>query len=141
MTKNYLERYKNTRTAIEAYMILFLFLLFIIIIYLLYNRISFVRNGDALTQHYPAFIYIGKFYRNALHDMIYDHVIPSTWDYSIGYGSDVITTLAYYGLTDWSTVIFAVFSNADNGVVLYTAMMLFRSFLAGLFLFYTVGKL
>ncbi len=98
---------------------------------------TLVRNGDALTQHYPAFLYIGRYYRVSLKEIFLTHRFPSMWDFSIGYGSDVIQTLTYYGLSDWSTVLFAVFSNSKNGTILYTAMMVFRTFLTGLsFLFF-----
>lgn len=119
--------------SIKLYLIFFIFVCFAIISYLIKYNITFVRNGDALTQHYPAFLYIGQYYRDAVKAILIEHKLPSTWDFKIGYGSDVITTLTYYGLTDWSTVIFAIFSNVENGAVLYTVMMMVRTFLAGLF--------
>ncbi len=114
------------------YTILFILALGILLSILIAHGKTFVRNGDALTQHYPAFLYIGRFYRKAVEGLLFHHTLPSTWDFSIGYGSDIIQTLSYYGLADWSTVIFAVFSNDINGTYLYTAMMIFRAFIAGL---------
>lgn len=116
---------------LKCYTVMFLAGLSLLVIALLYKNLTFVHSGDTLSQHYPAFLYIGQWYRAAIKSLLTEHSLPVMWDFSIGYGMDVTQTLAYYGMFDWSTVAFAVFSNTTNGPVLYTAMILFRTFLVG----------
>lgn len=113
------------------YVFLFLIIFGFLSGILLKDGNTLVRRGDALTEHYPAFLTIGRFYRETIQAAFTGQPLPSTWNFSFGYGTDLIQSLSFYGLADWSTVLFAVFSNISNGAFLYTIMMLFRTFLGG----------
>ena len=116
---------------LKCYTAMFLAGLSLVVAALFYKNLTFVHSGDTLSQHYPAFLYIGQWYREAIKCLLIEHSLPAMWDFSIGYGMDISQTLAYYGMFDWSTVAFAVFSNTTNGPALYTAMILFRTFIVG----------
>ena len=59
---------------------------------------------DALEQQYTTFVYIGKWFRSIVKTLISEHklIIPM-WDPSIGYGSDVFTTIgnAFFDPFQW----------------------------------------
>ena len=57
---------------------------------------SLVCNGDASIQHYPALAYYGSFIREIIKTFLFEHriEIPS-WDMTIGYGGDIVSTLHY----------------------------------------------
>ena len=63
------------------------------------NGQSFIQYGDTLKQHYPFLVYYGRWLRQAARCVLTGAAVP-TWDFSIGYGADIITTLSYYGLGD-----------------------------------------
>ena len=62
---------------------------------------SLVLEGDGWTQHLKALIYYGKYLRSIVRHLIHDHslVIPS-FDFYIGEGSDVLSTMHYYVMGD-----------------------------------------
>jgi len=74
------------------------------------NGKSLFRSYDGLDQHYIAFVYIGKWLRQIIKHIFVDHSFSvPLWDLSIGYGSDILTTLGAY-LPDpfnWFSVFFA----------------------------------
>ena len=62
---------------------------------------SLVWEHDSYTQHLKALVFISKWYRQSLKSLLrLDFKALSTYSFSIGYGSDTITTLAYYGVGD-----------------------------------------
>ena len=62
---------------------------------------NFIYNGDGFAQHYPGYIYYVRWLRKILKNIFLYHTfsIP-TWDFNIGYGSDIIKTLCYYIVGD-----------------------------------------
>ena len=88
--------------------------------------------GDGLYQHFNAFVYLGQYIRTVLDTLLREHrlVLPM-WDFSIGMGGDVITTLSYYGLGDPFCLLSAFFppERAELG---YTLAILLRLYCAGL---------
>ena len=92
---------------------------------------SFIWSVDGAFQHYNAFIYIGCWIRQLVSGLLPGRpfAIPM-WNWSIGYGGDVITTLAYYGIADpftWISAFFPVrYSEAG-----YELSILIRLFCAG----------
>lgn len=57
--------------------------------------------GDGLRQHYIALLYFGRWGRAVLSNLWACHglVVPM-WDFTIGYGADVLTTFNYYVIGD-----------------------------------------
>lgn len=102
-----------------------------------HNGKSFIwgdeSTGDGLRQHYTAFVYFGQWGRELLHNLFVSHqlTIP-TWDFSIGYGSDLITTLNYYVLGDPLNLV-ALATPAAAAEYVFSALVPVRLYLAGLF--------
>ena len=88
--------------------------------------------SDGLYQHLNAFTYIGEYVRRIISTLFTERrfVLPM-WDFSIGYGSDVLTTLSYYGLGDPFSLLAAFFtpSSAEVG---YHIVVLLRMWCSGL---------
>lgn len=115
-----------------AYTILFAIMACVVFAPFYYNNKSFVWSRDGLTQHLPALTYWGSAMRQTLENIFVHHTfeIPM-WDLSIGYGSDLITTLHYYAIGD-PLNLFAVLVPADKTEYLYCALVILRVYLAGL---------
>ena len=65
-----------------------------------YGKLPIWKN-DGLYQHYNAFLYYGQWWRDLLHNIFVEHkFVAPVWEWSIGYGADVITTLSYYVFGD-----------------------------------------
>jgi len=66
-----------------------------------YYKKSMIWAYDGLYQHYNAFVYLGSWCRELLKNIVIEHnfVLPM-WEWGLGYGSDVFTTLSYYTFGD-----------------------------------------
>lgn len=82
---------------------------------------SIIWSEDGIQQHYPALLYYSEWLKNGM----------NLWDFSLGFGSDVLTTLNYYCIGDPLTLICAFF-NADNMHICYTILIVLRLYLSGL---------
>ena len=61
-----------------------------------FNGKALVWSHDGVPQHINALAYYGKYLRNVLKTLVFDHKISlPMWDMHIGYGSDILTTLHY----------------------------------------------
>lgn len=94
--------------------------------------ITFVRNGDGYYQHYTALEYLGKWLRKIVYTLFSEHklVIPN-WDFSIGLGSDIVTTFNYYVIGDPLTLL-SVLVPVKYTPYLYTFLCILRYYLIGL---------
>lgn len=90
-----------------------------------------VWASDGLYQHYNAFIYFGSWCKDIIKSIFFDHniVIPM-WEWGLGYGSDIITTLNYYIFGDPFAFI-SVFVPAKYGEIGYTLSIILRFYAAG----------
>lgn len=138
---NYLlkwNEYKEKR-PFKAYFIMFT-LLFFITIFLFYasfifNEKSFIWKGstkDGLVQHYNALMYFGRYLRSILYNLFVNHQfdIP-LYDFSIGYGSDILTSLHYYVMGDPLNLL-SVFVSSKYTEYLYAFLVVLRLYLSGL---------
>ncbi len=96
---------------------------------------SFIWIGgaaDGWAQHYTALVYFGRWLRDAAEQIFLEHSfdIP-TYTFSMGYGSDLFTTLHYYVIGDPLDLL-AVFVPSDLTQYLYGGLILLRLYLAGL---------
>lgn len=93
---------------------------------------TFVYQGDSYMQHYPSFLYFGEKLREAFRSLFAGKgfLFPQ-WEYSIGLGADVISTLSYYIIGEPLALLSALFpaSFAPYG---YSLMIALRLYLAGL---------
>ncbi|MBQ9562536.1 MAG: YfhO family protein [Lachnospiraceae bacterium] len=105
------------------------------------NGRSVVTTGDGYSQHYTALSYYGTWLRKIVRTFLSEGrlYIPE-WDFSIGMGSDVVATLAYYVLGDPLTV-FSVFVRPEHTEYLYLAIVVFRLWASGLaFILYALKR-
>lgn len=58
---------------------------------------SFVNLSDGFNQYYPAYIYICRYIKETCLSFLSGNGI-STFDFSLGFGDDILGTLNYYGL-------------------------------------------
>lgn len=96
------------------------------------NGKSLVWSHDGVPQHLNALAYYGRYLRNILHTLLVEHKLSiPMWDMSIGYGSDIITTLHYYVLGDPLTLL-SVFFRSSQTELLYKILIFLRIYLAGI---------
>lgn len=123
--KNYLLYF----TGIFLFAVLCFYIVFFI------NQKSFIWKGetkDGLVQHYNALMYYGSYLRGIIKNILFDHkVVIPMWDFSIGYGADILATMHYYVLGDPLNLL-SIFVKPKYTEYLYTFLILFRLYLAGL---------
>lgn len=102
------------------------------IIYWFYiNGKSFVWKTDGLYQHFNSFVYYGEYIRGILTDLVETGKLSiPMWDFNIGYGSDILTTLHYYVIGDPLNLLSALCPK-KNAETLYCILIIVRLFLAG----------
>lgn len=115
-----------------VYTLLFVLTACISYSYLYLNGYITMRKSDGQNQYYYSLIYYGKYIREILNNIFIAHnfEIPM-WDMTIGYGSDILTTLHYYGIGDPLNLL-AVFFAKSNTWILYCLLVLIRIYLAGI---------
>lgn len=120
MKKNSMIRYVALYTLVWLGILIVLYFIFRV------NGKSFVFKDDGLTQHFTAFNYLCDFISN----LINNHKV-SLYDFHIGQGSDVLTTLNSYDFTDlvsWFAALFFPLSRLGR----YTLMIFIKLYLTGM---------
>ena len=126
---------KNERNKRISYYVLYtiIFLLMLPVVYLQFGIEG--RGGvwfdDALYQHFPALTYYAKILRATVAGIFTGGGLQlPLWDFAIGPGADIITTLNYYGVGDPLALLAACFPlhKMELG---YTFLILFRMYLSG----------
>lgn len=114
-------------SALFAIMSLFVFFNYI------EKDLTFVRTGDGYWQHYTVLEYYGKWLRSIVYALFREHklVIPS-WDFSIGMGSDILTTFNYYIIGDPLTLLSALVP-VKYTPYLFNFLSILRYYLSGIF--------
>lgn len=99
---------------------------------------GFISSGDVFHQNYPIFVYLSQYLKKLLPSLIKGDV--QLYDYSLGYGADILYTLSYYGLGDVFAWISALFP-ASMAEYAYSAAVLIRLYCCGMaFVFYSGYK-
>lgn len=117
-----------------TYTILFAILCMIVFYPFFTNHLSLIwgRSGeDGTSQHLASLLYYGDYIRTFFNNLIHGNFQFPMWNNSIGFGSDIITTLNYYAIGDPLNIVY-VFANKANASYLYTFMTLFRAYLVGI---------
>lgn len=117
-----------------GYTILFAILCIIVFHPFYKNDLSLVwglSGQDGLSQHLSSLIYYGEYIRNFFSHLVHGNFHLPMWDNSIGFGSDILTTLNYYAIGDPLNLVYA-FANKHNAQTLYSFMTIFRAYLAGI---------
>ena len=96
------------------------------------NDISFVWFSDGWNQHIKAYMYYSHWLRKIVKTLLFEHrfIIPK-WDYNMGFGADIISTINYYVLGEPLTLLTIFFKQKDM-YLLYNFLVPFRLYLAGL---------
>lgn len=137
MLSNIMKKYQSKNGYFAKYTIFFVLLCIIVYGYFWSAGKSFVWNqlsndGDGLIQHYTALCYYATYLRNIIKTIILQHkfIIPE-WSFSIGYGSNILTTLHYYVIGDPFNLL-SVLVPTRYMPYYYSFMILFRMYCAGL---------
>lgn len=118
------------------YALLFSILILAVYGYFLTYGKSFLTRpdgaGDGFAQHYTALCYYAKWLREIAKTLLFEHRIEiPEWSFSIGYGSDIITTLHYYVIGDPFNL-FSVLVPLRYMQYYYVLMVFLRMYCAGL---------
>lgn len=82
--------------ALIAFTVLFAAAMSIMFCALFLTGKTLIRITDGLDQHYPFFLYIGRWIRSSVRDFFTGKGLPGVWDMSFGYGTDMVVTLGAY---------------------------------------------
>lgn len=114
------------------YTIVFAITAFAVYSYFLFSKKTLIVSGDGWKQHFTAFVYFGQYVREIIRTLFIEHslVIPQ-WNFNIGYGGDILTTLHYYVIGDPLDLL-SVLCPKKYSVFLFSFLSVFRVYLAGL---------
>lgn len=110
----------------------FLFILSCIVVFapfLFYHK-TFVSFADGFNQYFPVYVYTGRYLRHLPSAIYHTHQIPQ-FDFTIGFGEDIVGTLNYYGFGSIFNM-FSAFVPAQYAYVGYSFTILLKLYLAGL---------
>lgn len=123
--------YFLTYTAVFAVIALAVFSVFI----LKGKGFVWISTGggkDGYQQHFIAFMYLGQWLREIAGTLLTEGRLEiPMWDFSIGYGSDVITTMNYYAFGDPLNLLSA-FVPSRYSEYAYTFVAILRMYLSGI---------
>lgn len=118
--------YNKYLTDYILYTVFFLLITALIVFIFYTDNRSFIWKPDGLFQHFVAFDYLCDFIGNIIKSKSF-----SVYDFSIGLGGDVFTTLASYDFTDpisWLAALCFPFSR----VIKYSCMVFIKLYLVGI---------
>lgn len=120
------------------YTILFVLMAIVIFLPFLLKGNSFVGRADGYNQCFPVLAYSGEYYRDLIKNIFDEEIVQ--FDFSIGYGDDVIGTLNYPGFGSLFSVC-SLFIPERYSAYLYTVLLLIKVYLSGIiFLYYLKVK-
>lgn len=132
--RNWLQRHH-----VAAYTLLFVIASGIVFYFIPVTRTSLINSADGFNQYYPAYVYIGRYLRELIPTLLQEHTIPM-FDFALGYGDDILTTLNYYGYGNVFYLLSAL-APAKYAAVLYTIETLLQIYLAGLAWLYVTRRM
>ena len=126
MTKKQIKQYYLTYTVAAVLMLAIIYAPFAA------SGKTFVYREDGVAQHCRALIYCGEWLREIGRTLVTEHrlVIPE-WDFSIGLGANILTTLNYYAIGD-PLNLFTAFVPARYMPYFFSFLVLVRNYLSGL---------
>ncbi len=114
-----------------VYTVLFLLMAVVIFHYFWDGDRTFVWAQDGLKQHYRALSYYSKWLRELIFRFFGLRGGLPLYSFSIGYGSDILTTLHYYAIGDPLNLL-CIFVPEKSMLYLYEFLILLRFYLAGI---------
>lgn len=113
------------------YTVIFIPVSFIVFRYFWDGNRTFLWMPDGWRQHYKGLLYYSKWLREVFSRLFVEHTLElPAFSFSIGYGSDVLTTLHYYVIGDPLTV-FSAFVPEAHMLFFYEFLIVLRIYLAG----------
>lgn len=91
---------------------------------------SFIWNPDGLSIHYNFLAYFGEYLREFVSNIIQGKFRLPMWDYSLGYGSDII--IGNFSRVGDPLNYLSVFVSRENTELLHNVLSVLRIYLAGI---------
>lgn len=121
------------RNYFIIYTVLFAFMAFIVYMYFNASDKTIIRYMDPYPQHFTALEYYGRWLRTIAKTLLTEHRLDiPMWDFSIGMGSDVITTFNYYAIGD-PLALLSFIVPVKYSPYLYVFLFYLRAYLSGAF--------
>lgn len=129
-----MKRMKDLKLSlVSKYSLMFILASILTFGYFVVNDKSFIWHLDGYAQHNVALTYYGTWLRDISKNILINHTFSvPMWDFGIGYGGDIITTLNYYVLGEPLNLL-SVFVAPQYTEYLYAFLIILRLYLAGLF--------
>ncbi len=112
-------------------------LVFSVIIVDIYSRFWFagrtlIWKSDGWNQYYKGLIYYSEYLREIINNLLLGNglIIPS-WDYNLGEGADILTTLHYYGIGD-PFLVFSILCPQKYLYIYYDLTIIAKLYLSGI---------
>lgn len=102
-----------------------------VFIYFAVTGTSLVWNPDGTAQHLTVFAYYGEYLRELVSNFFSGNFAVKQFDFSIGLGSDVLTSMHYYAIGDPLNLL-SVFVPVKYSAYGFSALVLLRYYLSGL---------
>lgn len=104
------------------------------------NQKSLIHSSDGFNIYYPSYVYIGRYIRDLIPNLLQYHTIEM-FDFSIGYGDDILATLNWFGLGN-AFYLLAALAPVKYASIMYTFGTILQIYLAGMaFLCYTGSEI
>ena len=127
-----MKTFKNRLSYYFRFTLMFLITALVIYAPFLYFQKGIVWEHDSYTQHVKAMVFISRWYRQSLRAILSGRWSElSTYSFTLGYGSDALTTLAYYGVGD-PLYLLSAFVPAKYVFIFYSALIVFKNYLSGI---------
>lgn len=97
----------------------------------LLNNKTFIWNPDGTGQYYPVLVYISRFYKEFFTNLFNGQFNFKMFDFSVGFGEDVISSLNHYGITDPLNLLL-VFCDNTEIEKMYSCLIILRLYLCGI---------
>lgn len=134
--RSYMKKHSSKLLTFLLFSVLYTAIAALVLYFFRSQGKSLVYHSDGWRQHLRAMEYYSCWLHDLLKGIFTSAPIPGTYAFGIGYGSDILTTLAYYGVGD-PLLLPAAFISESHIIYLYGALLALRPYLAGLsFLFY-----
>ncbi len=129
-----MNRLRNSRYAyLIAYTAVFLGAVALTFGYFVLYHKTFIWEQDGLKQHYNALLYYSRYLKQIAGGLIHEGRLSiPMWDFSIGYGSDILTTFHYYCIGDPVNLLSVLVPEAYMEYF-YCLLAIMRMYFGGLF--------
>ncbi|MCH5249568.1 MAG: YfhO family protein [Lachnospiraceae bacterium] len=115
-----------------AYTVCFSITSFIVYFWFIQAHRTLIWREDGWNEYYKALIYYSKYLRSIIKGLLVQHklIIPN-WDFAIGEGGDILTSMHACTIGDPFNV-FSIFFSEDNMYLYYDFAIILRMFVAGI---------